>query len=85
MSRLTATEAARAFSELLNRVATGEEIEITRAGAPIAVIGPAKVPLLTAERFRKLLAEAPAVDEEFADEVRAIRTAVAPPETSWPS
>ena len=83
--RLTATEAARSFSELLNRVATGEEIEVTRAGAPVAVIGPAKVPLLTAERFRKLLADAPPVDDDFADDLRAIRKGVGPPEDSWPS
>jgi hypothetical protein len=30
MVRMTATDAARSFSELLDRVANGEEIEVTR-------------------------------------------------------
>lgn len=82
---MTATEAARGFSEVLNRVATGEEIEVTRAGAPVAVISPPKVQLLSAERFRELIATAPPPDEEFAAELRAMRETVAAPETSWPS
>lgn len=36
---MTATDAARCFSEVLNRVAAGEEIEVTRSEAPVAVIG----------------------------------------------
>ena len=40
MRRMTATEASRNFSELLNRIAGGERVEITRSGAVIAVIGP---------------------------------------------
>lgn len=85
VTRMTATEAARGFSEVLNRVAAGEEVEITRAGAPVAVITPAKARLLSAERFRELIATAPTPDRDFADDVRAIREAVAPPESSWPS
>ena len=38
MTRMTATEAARSFSEVLNRVASGEVVEVTRSGAPVAVI-----------------------------------------------
>ena len=82
---MTATEAARGFSEVLNRVATGEGIEVTRAGAPVAVISPPKGRLLSAERFRELIAAAPPPDEEFAAEGRAMRETVAAPETSWPS
>lgn len=83
---MTATDVARHFSEVLNRVAAGEEIEVTRAGASIAVIAPPKPRLLTAERFRELLASAPAVDEAFADDVREIRRSVGPPEApTWPS
>jgi antitoxin (DNA-binding transcriptional repressor) of toxin-antitoxin stability system len=82
---MTATEAARSFSEVLNRVAAGEEIEVTRSGAPVAVIGPPKARLMSAERFRALLATAPAPDEDFADEVRAARAAVGPPRDPRPS
>lgn len=31
---MTATEAARSFSDVLNRVASGEVVEVTRSGAP---------------------------------------------------
>lgn len=82
---MTATEAARSFSDVLNRVAAGEQIEVTRAGAPVAVIAPPNVRLLSAERFRELIASAPPPDEEFAAELRALRRTVAAPEPSWPS
>lgn len=83
MSRMTATEAARSFSDVLNRVAAGEEVEVTRSGAPVAVIGPPKARLLSAERFRALLASAPRADEDFARDVRTLRESVGPPRESW--
>jgi len=82
---MTATEAARSFSELLNRVAAGEEIEVTRSGAEVAVISPPKSRLMTAERFRELIATAPLPDEGFLEDVRAIRESVGPPEDEWQS
>ena len=85
MARLSATAVARRFSEILNRVAAGEEIEVTRAGAPVAVIAPPRVRVLDAARFRELLAEAPPVDDDFAADVRAVRAEAGPPESSWPS
>jgi prevent-host-death family protein len=85
MTRLSATEVARRFSEVLNRVAAGEEIEVTRGGAPVAVMSPPKTRLLSAQRFRELLAIAPPVDDEFAEDVRQIRREVGVPENPWPS
>jgi prevent-host-death family protein len=85
MTRMTATEAARSFSELLNRVAAGEEIALTRSGAEVAVISPPKSRLLSADRFRELIATAPAPDESFLDDVRAARESVGPPEDAWQS
>lgn len=85
MARMTATDAARSFSELLNRVADGEEIEVTRSGAPVAVISPPRSRLISAERFRALIASAPPPDEAFAEDVRAARESVGPPDDSWPS
>ncbi len=85
MVRLSATDVARRFSEVLNRVAGGEEIEVTRGGAPVAVIAPPKSRVLSAERFRELLESAPPVDDDFAEDVGRIRKEVAPPEGSWPS
>lgn len=86
MTRMSATDVARRFSEVLNRVRAGEEVEVTRAGAPIAVIAPVRARLLSAERFRSLLASAPPVDERFAHDLREIRRSVGSPEAPrWPS
>ena len=86
MVRLTATEVARSFSDVLNRVAQGDEVEVTRAGAPVAVITKPRARLLSAARFRELLATAPPVDDEFADDVRRIRSEAGQvPESPWPS
>jgi prevent-host-death family protein len=83
---MSATDVARRFSEVLNRVASGEEIEVTRAGAPVAVIAPSKLRLISAERFRELLATAPPVDDAFGEDLREIRRSVGPPEAPpWPS
>ena len=86
MARLTATEVARSFSDVLNRVAAGEEIEVIRGGASVALIAPPKPRLLSAERFRELLASAPPVDEGFAEDVRRARREAGPAsEVPWPS
>ena len=85
MGKLTATEAARNFSDVLNRVAAGEEIEIVRNGSIVALLGPPKRRLLSAESFRELLASAPPIDEEFAADLRRIRADAGPPESPWPS
>jgi prevent-host-death family protein len=82
---MTATEAARQFSDLLNRVAAGEEIELTRNGAEVAVISPPRAPLTSAARFRELVASAPLPDDAFADELRRARASIGPPEAGWPS
>ena len=82
---MTATEAARGFSDVLNRVAAGEEVEVTRSGAAVAVIRPADARLVSAERFRELIATAPPADDDFAAELRELRRTVPPAEPSWPS
>jgi prevent-host-death family protein len=82
---MTATAAARSFSDLLNRVARGEKIEVTRSGAAVAVISPPKSHLVSPERFRELIATAPPPDAGFLDDVRAARESVGPPEDAWQS
>jgi prevent-host-death family protein len=82
---MTATEAARSFSELLNRVAAGEEIEVVRSGAEVAVISPPKSRLMSAARFRELIATAPRPDDAFLADLRAARASVGPPRDAWPS
>jgi prevent-host-death family protein len=85
MVRLSATDVSRQFSDVLNRVAAGEEIEIVRNGAPVAVLSPPRVRLLPASRLRSLLASLPPVDDAFADDLRQIRGEVGPPEDPWAS
>ena len=85
MGRLSATEAARNFSAVLNRVAAGEEVEIVRNGATVALLVPPRARLITAERMLDLLASAPPVDSDFADDVRSIRAEAGPAEVSWRS
>lgn len=85
MIRMTATDTARSFSDVLNRVASGEEIEVTRSGAAVAVISPPRSNLISAERFRELIATAPSPDPGLLDDVRTARSSVVPPEDGWRS
>lgn len=85
MTKMTATEVARHFSDVLNRVSGGEEVEVVRAGAPVAVIVPPKVRPLSLERFRDLMASAPSTDGDFLASLRAARGELRPPEDAWPS
>jgi prevent-host-death family protein len=86
MVRLTATEVARSFSRIINRVGAGEEIEIVRNGAPIAELRPASSrPTITAAQWRELVAALPPVDEDFARDVEESRAAFGPPASAWPS
>ena len=85
MAKLTATEAARNFSDVLNRVAAGEEIEIVRNGATVALLGPPKRRLLSSDAFRALMTSAPPVDEEFVAGLRRVRAETGAPENPWPS
>lgn len=85
MVRLTATDAARSFSEVLNRVAAGEEFEIVRNGATVAVLSPPKARLLSPERFHELLRLLPRPDDDFAADLRQIRGSTSFDEDPWPS
>jgi prevent-host-death family protein len=87
VTRITATEAARSFSEVLTRVSQGEEIEVTRNGATVAVIGPPtkKRRLVPAEDLRALLSSLPPVDEDFVRDLEQIRRESGFPGSAWPS
>lgn len=86
MVRLTATDVARGFSTVMNRVDAGEEIEIVRNGVPIAELRPApRRRTISADAWRELLAAAPAVDDDFADDVARSREAAGPASSAWPS
>ena len=89
MSTISATDAARKFSDLLNRVRyQGATFDITRGGEVVARIVPA-VPALTVriEEFDQLLAAVPRLDPEdaarFEDDLAAIRRDAKLPEPKW--
>lgn len=86
MARLTATEVARNFSQVVSRVNAGEEVEIVRNGVPIAQMRPAQVrQVVSAARWRELMDNAPTVDEGFATDVEVGRDTIGPPSAAWPS
>ena len=65
-SRISATKAARSFSELMNRVRyRGESFVVERSGAPICEIIPAKPPKFTGAELAALLRALPKPDEAY--------------------
>ncbi|MGE5281345.1 MAG: hypothetical protein ACM3N0_03310 [Chloroflexota bacterium] len=86
MTRLTATEVARKFSQVVSRVGGGEEVEVVRNGIPIVQMRPARGrQVVSAERWRELMDGAPAVDESFESDIEAGRKDIGPPSAAWPS
>ena len=71
-TRLSATEAVRTFSDLLNRIRyRGEEFVVERAGEPICRMTPAVPPNRPSLReLASLLREIPRPDAGYARDVR---------------
>lgn len=67
MRTMTATEASRRFSDLLDAIEHGETITITRGNHPVAEIGPARH--RTGADLRAALADIPAPDDRFAEDI----------------
>lgn len=86
MIRLTATEVARRFSQVISRVGAGEEVEVVRNGVPIVQMRPTRGhQVVSAARWRELMDSAPPVDEDFERDVEASRETIGPPGSAWPS
>ncbi|HEX7060040.1 MAG TPA: type II toxin-antitoxin system prevent-host-death family antitoxin [Solirubrobacterales bacterium] len=82
---MSATDVARHFSAVVNRVSAGEEIEVVRNGVPVMHLRPATPPrMLSATRLRELLENA-SVDDEFKQDVEAARKRLRPLRGAWPS
>lgn len=65
-SHISATEAARSFSELMNRARyRGESFVVERGGKPICEIIPAKPPKFSGSDLAELLRSLPKPDEEY--------------------
>lgn len=68
MIAVTATQAARNFASILDRVERGETIVITRDGVPVGRLVPER--RTSAARLKAALRDNPA-DEGFADDLEA--------------
>lgn len=81
MRRLTATEAARRFSDLLDHVERdGETFVVERRGRAVASIAPAAV---ASGRTVKDLLRAQAPDPRWSQELAELRAALKPEERRW--
>jgi antitoxin (DNA-binding transcriptional repressor) of toxin-antitoxin stability system len=84
-SHISATEAARSFSELMNRVRyRGESFVVERGGKPICEILPAGPPKFSGAELANLLRSLPKPDEEYftvVEELIANQPSVA--ESGW--
>lgn len=82
---MTATEVARNFSDVLNRVRyRGEEIVIERGGEPVAKIVPVGPKPCTVAELSRLLASLPKPDKGYLDLLEEI-TRNQPPMPKPPS
>jgi antitoxin (DNA-binding transcriptional repressor) of toxin-antitoxin stability system len=84
--RISATQTARRFSELMNRVRyRGESFIVERGGQPICEILPAKPPKFTGRDLGNLLRSLPTPDKEYLTQVEKLtakQSKVA--ESKWP-
>jgi prevent-host-death family protein len=69
MRTMTATQASRSFSDLLDAIERGETVTITRGNHPVAEIGPAR--RRTGADLRAALAAIPAPDDRFVADITA--------------
>jgi antitoxin (DNA-binding transcriptional repressor) of toxin-antitoxin stability system len=84
-TRISATQAARTFSDLINRVRyRGEEFIVERGGELVCQIIPARPVVRTVADLVQLLRTAPQPDEEYWDIVEDITKHQPPlPSSSW--
>ena len=82
---LSATEASRNFSEVMNRVKyRGESFIVERGGERICEVRPAGPPRFTGADLVALLRSLPAVDEDYLDVVEELtRSQKRLPKAKW--
>jgi prevent-host-death family protein len=81
MKQLSATDAARRFSDVLDSVETaGESFVVVRHGRAVATIGPTAAG--TGQALKEALRAHPP-DERWAAELRDLRDSVGPPTDPW--
>jgi prevent-host-death family protein len=67
MRTITATEASRKFSDLLDAIERGETVTITRGKEPVAQIGPVR--RCTGADLRAALADIAPPDDDFGEAI----------------
>ena len=67
MRSVTATEASRRFSELLDAIEAGETVTVTRGNRPVAEIRPAR--RRTGRDLRDAIAQIPPPDDRFVADI----------------
>lgn len=85
-TKVSATEAVRSFSDMLNRIRyRGEEFVVERAGEPVCRMTPAEPPKrLSLRELASLLREIPSADAGYASDVRrAARSQGRLPPSPW--
>ena len=88
MTKITATEASRRFSDILNRAQyRGESFDVVRGGKVVARIGPAVEKRLTAGEFSELWKSWPRLDPEdaaqFEEDLKEIRASAPAAPYKW--
>ncbi|HXN12688.1 MAG TPA: type II toxin-antitoxin system prevent-host-death family antitoxin [Candidatus Acidoferrales bacterium] len=85
-SEISATEAARRFSEVLNRVRyRNETFVVKRGGEPVCEIIPVRSKTFTGREFVELLRSLPHPDQEYLDAVeRHVRKQPKAEKSKWP-
>lgn len=82
MKKISATEAARRFSDLLNAVETGREtFLVTRGGREVARIGP--VAAASGAAVKKIMRRC-VTGAEWPAELAQLRATLVPEERAWP-
>ena len=71
MRTMTATQASRHFSELLDAIESGETVTITRGDKPVAEIGPARRSV--GAELREVLDGIEPPDDRFAEDIAEMR------------
>lgn len=83
--RMSSTEAARSFSDVLSRVASGETIEIDRHGNVVAVMVPPRKRSIDAGELIDLVRSAPSPGQGFADDVEGLSSVLGQARDPWES
>lgn len=88
MTRITATQASRNFSDILNRAQyNGESFEVTRGNEVIARIAPAKPKSMTLGELLDAIDNSPGLDPDdarrFEKEIEDLRKEMVLPESQW--